>query len=100
MSGMTITPGAGTYIAIFSCDLQCDRNLRTGLVSIFYNGTQDTTSEREAGYTQNSITGVCCIAEVTVADAQAVDVRWRVDSTAGGPTIAAQARTLVLFKVS
>ena len=94
--GMTITPGAGTYLAEFASAAAVNKNARTVFVSLYVNGVQVALTEREAGGQSNNVGGIVFTAEVTVADAQAIDVRWRVNNTAGGPVATMNARELSL----
>lgn len=98
MTGMTLTPGAGDYIVMFSGSISVnsatDRETR---VSIYVNGTivadsvrrqfTTTTDEPENVHTITRVTGV--------ADGQAIDVRWAVDAN----TVSVFSRTLTLIKI-
>lgn len=95
---MTLTPGAGTYIVLFSTSGSVSKNSRFGIFSIFANGVQVTASERQIGGQANNEGGVTCYAKVTVADGQAIDVRWRLNSAASSPTITITSRSLILLK--
>ncbi len=97
--GMTITPGAGTYFAIFSSHAYVDKNGRKGFFAIFTNGVEDTESVRRVGGKANNEQGFSCMAEVTVGDGEAIDARWKLGSAAAAPTLTAGARTLYLLKV-
>jgi len=99
VTGMTITPGAGTWLAIFSTAAKVNKNSRTALFSVFSNGVQVQSSEREIGGQANNMGSVCSTAVVTVTAGQAIDARWRLDATTSSPTVTAMERTLILVKV-
>ena len=95
---MVITPGAGTYFVMFSTSASVDKNARFGLFSVFANGVQILESEREIGGQSNNRGGVFCMAfSVTVADAQDIDIRWKVNTTTGGPVLSAVERQMILI---
>ena len=92
VTGMSITPGAGTYLATFSGQVTGNGGAKQGIFNIYANGVKVAHSEREVndiksqeGHTQ---------AIVTVADAQAIEVRGR-----GNDTLLVDERSLVLMEV-
>lgn len=97
--GMTLTPGAGTYLAMFSSTANVDKNAHVAFFSIFSNGSQVLSSQRRVGGQANNQGGFTCTAKVTVADGQAIDARWRMDNTSGNPTVTMMSRTLALVRV-
>jgi hypothetical protein len=95
---MSITPGEGTYVALFSASASMNKNGQTVQVAIFANGTLDTTSVRQLGGQASNIGNFKSMAEITVADGQAIDVRWLISSNAGGGQGTMIQRTLMLIK--
>jgi hypothetical protein len=97
LTGMTLTPGAGTYVADFSCNTSNSNNDRTHDFSFFANGTKITSSERSMELsTATAIHTVALVSEkITVGAGQAIDVRWNVQGNTG--TVGN--RTLRLIKV-
>lgn len=98
--GMTITPGAGTYLAHFSSHASVDKNSRKGLFAIFSNGSLVSASVRRIGGQADNEQGFSCVARVTVGAGEAIDARWRLDATTASPVLTAGSRTLVLTKVA
>lgn len=105
MNAMTLTPAAGTYLAMFSTSLECSSDDADITISIYFGGTQVAHTERVA--TPNvASSGVFnpnganipiatqCI--VTVNGSQAIEARWR--RTAG--TATAHERTLTIIKLA
>jgi hypothetical protein len=95
---MLITPGAGTYVALFSASASMNKNGQTVQVAIFANGVEDTTSVRQIGGQADNIGNLKSMAEITVADAQDIEVRWLISSNTGGGTGTMIERTLMLIK--
>lgn len=96
---MTITPPAGTYIAIFSLELNTnDDNDEGGEIAIAVQGTQNTNSLRffYNDHGTDDLPGIT-IATVTVNGSQAIQGRWR---AATGNTIVTNGRSLTLIKVT
>jgi len=93
---MSVTPGAGTYLCRFSTSMGNSKNANQTLVSLFGNGVQVTESQRRMIGQAGNYGGVCCEALITVADGQAIDVRWMVDSGSVGSM---QNRTLVVQRL-
>lgn len=97
VSGMVITPGAGTYLAWFSSTVSHSNGNTDGYVSLYAAGAQIAHSERRF---RRGNADVFYPAEthalITVAAGQPIDVRWR---TAAG-TITAENRSLLLLKIA
>jgi hypothetical protein len=92
VTGMTITPGAGTYLAMFSTDGSNSLGSNS-IVSIYHNAVQVANSERTFAFTIDTIvTDAIC----TVAAGQAIDVRWR----ASANTASMGNRILTLIRLS
>jgi len=82
-TSMTLTPGAGTYQVIFSGDLSLSA-AGSIYTSCYANGSQVANSQRTHTRATNSLrTGVFVTCVVTVAAAQAIDIRWRVSTGTG-----------------
>lgn len=87
ISGMSITPGAGTYLCIFTGTVDNNNGLfgtTTSAFQIFGNGVASGVEMQIA----TSFAGVSVVtvqAEVTVAAAQAIDARFR--RVSGGTTV-------------
>ena len=98
MAGMSITPGAGTYLAIFTGSLDHGTNNASIEVSIYANAVQDADSERRftRGTVAGNVTaGFPSVAIVTVAGGQSIEGRWR---TSGG-TATVHERSLILGRL-
>lgn len=102
MTGMTITPVAGTYLVWFSCDLNSANGGAVVSVSVYVGGTQKADSLRKiepfSGGTLTSGSqrvGVAINGVVTVNGSQAIEIRWSTSSNA--PTAAA--RTMNILRV-
>lgn len=75
MTGMTVTPGAGTYLVIGSALVNTTNKNGTVSTSIFAAGAKETASERShSGDTANS--SHTMIARVTVGAGEAIELRW------------------------
>lgn len=87
MTSMTITPGAGTYLAIFNGTVSQLSAGQDTFVSVYANGVQNAASEvsflPNASPASSSSIPTTTIARATVAAAQAIDVRWRVSGGTG-----------------
>lgn len=99
LTGITLTPGDGTFLAMFSCT-GYNNGTPAGYieVSLYVNGTQVATSVRRntnGGNTNaSSLQGVIAFQEkVTVTAGQVIDVRWRVNGATG--TIIQRKLTLI-----
>ena len=99
LSGMTFTPGAGTYHVWFSSSVECNTTGTTQYASIYANDVQVAHTEREA-YTEGSIANtsfpIASHARVSIGDGEDIDVRWR---TTGG-TATMHERTFAYEKVT
>jgi len=97
IAGMTLTPGAGTYLAWFSATVAQSNGNTSGYVSLYAAGAKIAHSERrwQRGV-QTVETPVATHAIITVVDGQAIEARWR---TAAG-TFSGEARSLLLLKIA
>lgn len=102
-TGMTITPPAGTYLAVFTGNIGNEDSSTSSFASIWSAGAQVAASEREA---TNGSTGnegddwripFHCEAEVTVDGAQAIEGRYR--TTFGFDPAAMVNRQLKLIRI-
>lgn len=99
MTGMTITPTAGTYLAFFSTDIVSGSAGAAISVSIYNNGVQDGSSIRKiipfSGGTLTSGTGrgAVSINRTVVVTTGTVEIRWSTSNA--GPTAASRVFTLV-----
>lgn len=92
--GMTLTPAAGTYVAIFSSSgLNSGNGATRMFFSIYSGGSQVTHSERELGIAASANVAIHTAATVTVNGSQAIDVRWR--AVAGTNTVHERSLTLI-----
>ncbi len=98
MSGMTVTPAAGTYSVFFGTALQHTTNNQIVYVSIYVGGTKQTYSERpyQSGRWVGSAYCGDTHARVTVNGSQAIEVRWRTSAA----TATALQRSLMIVRVS
>ena len=98
MSGMTITPAAGTYMVWFSSSINHGTNGGTIDVAIYSGGTIDQQSARHFGnYRNGQTTGIATQCHVTVNGSQAIAIYWR---TPSGGTATAYERSLCIMKVA
>lgn len=97
MTGMTVTPAAGTYLVWFSGAVSHSTNNAITWMSIYAGGTIVTASESPA---QRATTAVsfpfACAARVTVNGSQAIEGRWRTSAATATNT----RRTLMYLKVA
>lgn len=78
-TGMTITPGAGTYLVWFSADIENSSNKAAVFLSIFAAGAEE--AERENWLTdKNDRYSGSVHAKVTVDAGEAIEGRWRRNS--------------------
>ena len=104
MTTMTITPTAGTYLAMFSGSVETSSNNADVFVNLYVGGSILAHTERQATNANSgfgaSAAGTCFpIATqsiVTVNGSQAVEARWR--RSAG--TATSHERTLTLIRLS
>jgi hypothetical protein len=97
MDSMSLTPGAGDYLAVFSTSVRTSSEGHVR-ISLFVNGVQQTHTEREQFQEASIAPAAYPIAthgSITVGAGETVEVRWLV--TAGTGT--ANQRTLNLFPV-
>jgi hypothetical protein len=97
LGSMTLTPGAGTYLALFSASVASSSSSGYVYASLYKNGAQVSGSERQSKNVSSSSLyfPIAMQAIVTVADAQAIEVRWRTSA----PTATCMSRTLTLVKI-
>ena len=96
---MSITPGAGTYMAMASGSIESDQNNLDQFIAIFVNGTIRQESERTIHSTEAdaAMTFCCSSSSFTVTAGQVVDLRWRNDT---GDTTTMHERSMTLFEVT
>jgi hypothetical protein len=99
LTGMTLSPAAGTYLALFSTSAD---GVSGSIIdtSLFVGGAQIAHTERsvtQEASIPNTAFVHAIVAKVTVTAGQAVEVRWKNSGTAGN--ITAYQRTLTLYKV-
>jgi len=99
MTSMTATPGAGTYLVLFSTSLSHSSASGATYVSIYANTSQVAASERRLTLADlkqiGQIVPLATQAVVTVAAAQVIEVKWRTSTS----TATAYQRTLTLLKI-
>src|SRR3989338_585553 len=98
---MSITPGAGSYLAIFTMQVLYNASPGSNVlrVSIYANGSAETESERELGSSSSLNSAVWTVmthAYVTVGAGQAIDARYQITT---GASWTAQDRSLTLIPV-
>jgi hypothetical protein len=103
LDSMTYTPGAGTYLAVFSATInQATSAAETVDFCLFSNGSEQTHTTRhwnqEGSFLASHRFNLVTHGVFTVADSQAIDVRWKVTNTANEGYC--QRRTLTLIPVS
>jgi hypothetical protein len=99
VSGMTLTPEAGTYLVTFSGSITNGTSGRYTHVSLWYNGSQIASSEQRyfRGGSQRNDVPFCCQAKIVANGSLAVEGRWR---TTSGSTGTMFQRVLSVVKVS
>lgn len=108
VSGMTVTPIAGTYLAIWSGQTRLSNLNGRGETAIFVGGTQQTHLSHESEIEIALLLGLIgtaimtegssnIIGIVTTDGTQAVDVRYR---SIDGETMTITNRTLILLRVA
>lgn len=102
MTGMSVTPIAGTYLVIFSAVVQQAGAGQSVTCSIYSGGVQDTASIRDFapfdGGTLSSGSASCCCATqgvYTVNGAQVIQIDWHVS----GSTATVFQRNLTLVRI-
>jgi hypothetical protein len=97
MTGMTLTPPAGTYLVSFTGDLSHNANGGTIATSIYYNGSKIAASQRDyARGSQPATTSFHSVTRITVNGSSAIEGRWRTNSA----TASNYHRTLFVLRVS
>ncbi len=99
MSGMTLTPTAGTYLGLFNTDCSSSADDATISASIYLNGVQLSETERSIVPRSNGANGRGLLATQAVVSpngSEAVEVRWKVSSGTG----TANNRSFHLLKTS
>lgn len=102
MTGMTVTPVAGTYLTFFSCDLTCASAGAATSFSLYVGGSQKADSIRKVapfdGGTLSALNARCGVAingVVTVNGSQAIEIRW----SASNGTNTSGPRTMNILRV-
>ena len=99
MNSMTLTPGAGTYLAMFSTSVAHSNAAGETYVSLYANSAQVAASERRLTLADlkqiGQIVPLATQAVITVAAAQVIEVKWRTSTS----TATAYQRTLTLVKI-
>lgn len=99
VAGMTLTPAAGTYLAMFSTTASHSSTGATISFSLYAGGAQAAASVRTIIPRPTNATNQIAVATqgiVTVNGSQAVEVRWSTSAS----TATANQRTLTLIKLS
>ena len=101
ITGMTITPGAGTYLAMFSSSGHGTAANQQMMYAIFDDGVIISHTERELDFDSSGTVAALRFTMhtqdiVTVADAEAIDVRFQISTG----TFTVNERSLVLIKLS
>ena len=95
MTGMQVTPGAGTYYAILTGSGLMNANNRSFFVSLYFNGVQDAASLRTSEALD--ILPFVAVGIGTVGDGQTIEARWRVNTGTG---TVQETRSLILIKLT
>lgn len=102
MTGMTLTPVAGTYLIDFTSTVDHSNQSVAVTVSVFIAGAQKTDTVRSVvprpnALGANSLTMEVAISTIgTVDGSQAIDIRW--GTTAGTATV--HQRTLRIVRIT
>lgn len=97
VTSTTLTPGAGTYLVIFSGYGGNSNNAANTFFSIYANAALATGSTQQILNTiANDRKAFACHAIVTVAAAQVIEGRWRVSANTG--TVVS--RSLILVRLA
>jgi len=99
VTDLTLTPGAGTYLVLVSAGGTMNKNSQTVSASVYANAVQIPASERSIGGQANNIGNFGLFTVATVADAQAIDIRWHISTSAGGGMGTLGGRSLTLIKI-
>jgi hypothetical protein len=92
---LTVTPGAGTYWAMFSGRVNAVSGNSVAEISIHSNGSEIVESRKQADLMATSNKSVTTMAKTTVTAGQAIDVRMRRASGLGTPQVAQKAFILM-----
>lgn len=101
MSGMTITPGVGDYLVMFSTSVDSDLNNVTIFVALYVGGVKVGHTDRQfkrGAASADTTAGIALQAHIIgLTVAQAIEIKWRVTGT-GSPIATAHARTMTLAR--
>jgi hypothetical protein len=98
---MTLTPGAGTYFAMFSMTMAHNKSGQTVSAALFNNGVIVTGTQRTVGGQAGNLGNAASQSIVTVGAGQAIEARWLASSNSGGGQADAPgSRVLTLIKIS
>ena len=93
---MTVTPGAGDYIVVFTGSYENTNSNKQGPISIYNNGTQIAASVVQCLSPGNQATPIATQAYITGLGAgQAIEVKWKVLANTG----TFHQRTMIVQKV-
>jgi hypothetical protein len=97
INSMTITPGAGTYVVLFTAQIEFDED-DPGYFSVYHNSVQVTASEMqfEKVPEKDKEFPLSMHAVASVADGQAIEIKWR---TTSSKTIYCYNRRMTLIRV-
>lgn len=107
VSGMTMTPVAGTYLVMFSADVEARNVNGQGEVQIFNGGSAVTGTNRQIelevalllgliGTARLNIGAGCLFGVVTANGTNAIDIRYR---SIDGQTITITSRAMFAFRI-
>ncbi len=97
LTGMTLTPAAGTYQVFCSTHIANGSGNERTFLSIYVAGSQISASERRVDHeSNNTFTPISTMAEVTVNGSQAIEARWR----RSAQTSTAGQRSLMINRVA
>ena len=94
VTGMTVTPVAGTYLCFFTSAMEAQTNGNLHWASIWSGGSQISGSEITNANDRAS--PFCCVGTTVVNGAQTIEGRWRI---ASGTATMTGRRTLQLVKI-
>jgi hypothetical protein len=100
ISGMTVTPTAGTYRVDFTASAGLSNNNSTANFAIYLDATQEAETLRtlQNGAATAIQSSVAMSTVITVNGAQAISARF--NRSAGGATVTCYARTLIITPIS
>ena len=94
IDGMTLTPGAGAYLAFFSCTAKQSNNFKEIIISFYQNGVQLPATEMTVQVKNDRKMQIATIGHITgLLAGQAIEVKARVQSH----TCTIYQRTLLLL---